>query len=75
MSAYGDRIVTDNRLFFPLFFSLLTYKVHLYPPCFLFFNFNPRSFNFIFRYYSFYRCFFFVWRFSLSITLSHMFDF
>jgi hypothetical protein len=60
--------------FFPLLFSLPRDKVHLYSLCFLFFNFSPHSFNFLFCFYSFYRCFF-VLQFNHSITLSHMFYF
>jgi hypothetical protein len=40
--------------FFPLLFSLLTDKVNIYPLCFLFFNFSPHSFNFLFHSYSIY---------------------
>jgi len=60
--------------FFSLFFSLLTNKVYIYSLYFLFFNFSPHYFNFLFCSYSFYRCFF-VLQFSPSITLFRMFLF
>jgi hypothetical protein len=37
VSAYSGRIITSDRLFFPLLFFLMTDKVYIEPFCFLFF--------------------------------------
>jgi hypothetical protein len=54
-------------------FSLLPDKMHDCPFYFLFFNFSLCSFDFLFHFYSFYRSF--VFQFSPSSIISHIFFF
>jgi len=58
MMVYDGQIIVGYHFFFPLFFSLLPDEVNNCPIYFLFFSFNPHSFDFLFRSYSFYKVLF-----------------
>jgi hypothetical protein len=70
VTTYSVQI--DDRFFFPFFFYLILGKMHDFPSFFS--NFNPHSFNFLFRSYSSYVSFF-LSQISLSVTISHTFCF